>query len=151
MDTSSYFEEYKTLLEPDLVVASRARSKVKGHSYPFREVTDLVITNHARARMQQRQVSDQDIALILHHGRALLRQKNNKSVVQIFLCPGELPKGKAEEKSFEKLWGVVLVTTPHEPVLITILTECFRWRNYIFRKPNSPGKAINHLHKEQGI
>jgi hypothetical protein len=140
MNPTSYLEEYKTLLKPDVMVSSRARSKVKSYPYPFRDATDFLITNHARTRMEQRDVSIEDISLILQHGRALLQQKDNKSMVLIFLCSGELPKGKAEEKAFEKLWGIVLVTTLYEPVLITVLTDCFRWRNHIFQKPSLPGK-----------
>lgn len=151
MNSTPYLEEYKSLLKPDVMVTSRARTKVKSYPYPFRDVTDFLITDHARTRMEQRNVSTEDISLILQHGRALLQQKGNKSMVLIFICSGELPKGKAEEKAFEKLGGIVLVTTPREPVLVTVLTDCFHWRNHIFQKPSLPEKPTYQLYQEQEV
>jgi hypothetical protein len=122
----------------------RSRSKAKSYQYPFRDIADFSLTRHARMRMAKRQVSLEDIALILQHGRALRGCKRRPHRVQIFLCPGELPKGKVETKSFARLWGVVLVVARNQPVLITVMTEAFDWRTRIYRKAR-PGLAMDQL------
>jgi hypothetical protein len=129
MDIFQFSQEYGALFRP------RSGSKVRSYPYPFRDIAEFDITYHAWNRMEKRQIGTQDVALILQHGRAMLRRKRNRSAVHIFLCPGELPKSKTDQKAFGKLWGVVLVVAPQQPVLITVLTNCFRWHHYIFRKP----------------
>jgi hypothetical protein len=122
-------------LPPLPIYPNRSRSRGKSYPYPFRDIAGFLLTHHARIRMEERQVSIEDVALILQHGRALLWQKGNRRAVHIFLCPGELPKSKPDQKTFTKLWGIVLVVAVQQPVLITVLTDCFRWHRRIGRRP----------------
>ena len=143
---SQEFEKYMRWYGHGAIVPTRSRSKAKSFPYPFRNIEDFIVTPHAEWRMKQRRVEIEDVALILQYGRALRECKKRPHRVQIFLCPGELPKGKAETKSLTKLWGVVLVVALNQPVLITVMTDAFGWRNRIFRKGRLPDSAVDQPH-----
>jgi hypothetical protein len=139
-------EEYMRWFGHDAIVPPRSRSKVKSYRYPFRDIEDFWVTPHAESRMQQRQVKIEDVSLILKYGRAMQGCSNRPHRAQIFLCPGELPKGKVEAKSFARLWGVVLVVARNQPVLITVMIHAFDWHKRIFRKGRLPDLTADQQH-----
>jgi len=135
MDITNSIQEYKTKLESDLVLPTKSRPKIKRYPYPFRDIREFVISSHAKQRMEERGIATPDVAFIVKYGRALPQKRNGRVVIFIFLCPGELPKRKAEQKILARLWGTALVVRPDSPVVITVLSRWFLWSKLIYQKP----------------
>lgn len=78
---------------------------------------ELTITRHARLRQAQRNLSDEDVAFILEHGREL----RNSGVLHVFLGRRDMPDEQTFRR-YQHLEGAVLVLDDaHDlPVLITV-------------------------------
>ncbi len=120
-----------------MVDCNRLRSKVKSDYYPFRDIKKFTFTFHAALRMMQRQVSIEDIEFILQYGRALLKDKDGNRRVYLFLVPGEIPKGKAEQKRFQKLRGHVVIAAYERPLIITLIKDWYQWHWDVYARPVS--------------
>jgi hypothetical protein len=77
-------------LPPLPIYPNRSRSRGKSYPYPFRDIAGFLLTHHARIRMEERQVSIEDVALILQHGRALLWQKGKSTCSSHFSLSGRV-------------------------------------------------------------
>ncbi|MFO7166886.1 MAG: DUF4258 domain-containing protein [Chloroflexota bacterium] len=76
------------------------------------------LTHHARTRQAQRNVSDDDVAFVLDHGRGI----RSGGALHVFLGRRDMPKEPELYRRYAHLEGVVLVLddTGDAPVLLTV-------------------------------
>jgi hypothetical protein len=74
------------------------------------------VTDHARLRMEQRNLSAEDIAFILQHGSCLHRA----GAIFYFLRRCDIPDDKQALDKYARLEGGTVVTSTHAPVIVTI-------------------------------
>jgi hypothetical protein len=81
--------------------------------------TPLPITDHARLRMAQRNVSFDQLSFILEHGQEV----HGAGAILITLRRKDIPLELQMEDEFARLEGVTVVLSREESVILTI------WRN----------------------
>lgn len=77
------------------------------------------LTEHARRRMAQRNLSCKDIVYAMGHGRVI----NRAGAVFVHLGRSDIPDEDRAEPSITRLEGVTLVLSAVEPIVLTV------WRN----------------------
>lgn len=93
--------------------------------------TNLIITDHARQRMAQRNVSKQQLSFILEHGQ----ETHCAGARLVYLRRKDIPESCRRVDKFARLEGVTVVLSSDSPTVMTL------WRNrrhglrHIRRKP----------------
>jgi hypothetical protein len=80
---------------------------------------DLILTNHARLRMAQRNVSGADISYIIRYGEEVHRA----GAVLVTLRQRDIPKEERPNPILTRLEGVTVVLSRDESIILTV------WRN----------------------
>jgi hypothetical protein len=91
----------------------------------------LILTDHVRLRMAQRNVSSGEISYIISHGQEVHRA----GAILFILRQRDIPKEERHKAVISRLEGTTVVLSREEPVVLTV------WRNrrlgtsHIRRKP----------------
>ncbi len=80
-------------------------------------------THHVQLRQAQRNISDQDVAFVLHFGRRI----HNAGALHVFLGRRDLPADRRLRRRFERLVGTVLVLCDDGET--SVLVTAYRNRN----------------------
>lgn len=75
-----------------------------------------IVTEHARQRQAQRNLSPDDIEFVIEHGRYI----HNGGALHIFLGKQDIPREKGVQRRFGRLEGTTLVMAEEEDKLILI-------------------------------
>jgi hypothetical protein len=78
----------------------------------------MLVTDHARTRQAQRNLSDEEVAFVLDHGQYV----RSGGALHVFLGRRDMPGDRDSCRRYQHLEGAVLVVndTGDVPVLITV-------------------------------
>ena len=93
-------------------------------------ITEFVLTDHARKRMAQRNVSEVDILFILQHGHVT----HCAGTIMVACRHKDIPEERLILDQFRRLDGVSIVMNRLEPLVITVWRNRKRGSRHIRRK-----------------
>jgi len=91
----------------------------------------LILTEHARKRMAQRNVSMAQICFIVEYGQ----QTHCAGAIFVTLRRKDIPASLRPQNEFGRLEGTTVVLSRREPVIMTVWRNRRRGLPYIRRKP----------------